>query len=851
MEKRSPFALLLKQHVDKDGRHARQLAKATVTLFGVEHRVANTTISRWLRGSITKPRNRSDIVKLCAVLRLSWDELLQLLQAAGHDLPDVLETSPSLPGLFDHWQGPISEELPPFQVPKPLTTFIGRTEALRSVGRYFGSQQQNRVCCLLGMAGLGKTSLAAQLANQLRDQFTDGILWIGLDQTDPMSAMLGIAEAYGIDLSAYPDLGTRSSKYRELLANKNALLILDQAEDDEQLRPLLPPSGPCSVLITSRRRDLALADTTYCVVIPLFNREQEESLSLFRTVLGKKIVQEQVACYKQLANFLGHLPLAIEIVAQRLKHEPGWTAVQMLERLHQSSQPLSLLIRGDLQIRNCLAISYKALAESDQQIFALLGMFPNSFTAGSVAAIAEQSLWEVEDSLRRIYANSLLFIKDNRYKLHPLVRAFSQEKPQSDQWANRFVTYFASQVTQAGTAVAEQHNIIAAINMAASLQLEAVVVTAVIQFYPHLQRTGQFEQAKSLLSLAEEKARRSDNEKGVIRILQQSGFTAMKRGLPNEADGYYQEALALALKINDVGQTAEILHKLSALAYRRGRLEEAQQFCQEALVLAHQVENWLLVANLLTNLGLAEAASGRFSEAIAHYQEALTIARQIDDAGLIINVLQNLGHVHEQRGNYAQAKTYYEDGLVMAETQKDPELRSRMLGNLGAVACHLGNYAEASAHFRAGLALADANELTIQQYRQQANLGQVAVLRGQFRQANTHFREALALVRQLDFAEDLGIVLNQAGECYLKQDMHRDAADYFNEALQIAEAMQFQQVGSLSLFGLARVAAARGNIGEARQLGERSRQQLVAVGHRKANEVWWWLQELPRSTAPD
>jgi tetratricopeptide (TPR) repeat protein len=249
-------------------------------------------------------------------------------------------------------------------------------------------------------------------------------------------------------------------------------------------------------------------------------------------------------------------------------------------------------------------------------------------------------------------------------------------------------------------------------------------------------------------------------------------------------------------------------------------------------------------------LGLVEAAHGGLATAIAHYEEALTIVDQTEDTALTINILQNLGNMLEERGDYAQAKSRYEEGLALANRLQDPELCSRMLGNLGAVACHLGNYAEATAHFRQGLALAEANGLSIQIYRQQANLGQAATGRGQFRQANAHYQEALRLARELDFPEDLGMILNQAGESYLAQDDYQAAIDCFTQAQQIAEEGQLLRVGPLSLFGLARVAAARGNIIEARHLGEQSRQQLVVIGHRKANEVWWWLQELPGTMIP-
>lgn len=850
MEQQPTFANLLKQHVAQDGRYARQLAVATAVRFGEEHQVSHSTISRWLRDAAQKPRSWVDIVKLSAVLQLSYDDLQALLQAAGHEVPDILVDEPPIPGLFDPWRKPEWEKLPPFQAPPKTPGFVGQTSLLDSAARYLGSQGQSRVCCLLGMAGLGKTSLAAQLAYQLKDQFPDGILWLDLAHTDLLATQQAIAEAYGEDFSSFPNLGTRSSQLRALLAHKDALLVLDHAQNDAQIRPLLPPDGPCAVLITSRRHDLATTGSALRLTLLPLN-SGAESVALFRHFLDKKKVAAEAEPLAQLADWLGRLPLALTIVAQRLKHEPGWTADQMLGRLQQAERPLDLLVWGDQSVRQQFADSCATLTEAGRQMVALLGNFPGSFLPVHVAAVAQRPLPEVEDSLRQLYNQSLLTLnRQERYEIPPLLRLYGQELPQQAAWPHQFVAHF-SRLAGQPEAATELQAIVAAIEWAVRLEMAEAVVTAVLNFTPHLQRSGQHDLAVQLLRRAEEAARHRNNLPGLARILHLSGFTAMKQGNPEAADGYYEEALALAKSIGDPGQTAEILHKLSALAYRRGRLEETEQFCQEALVLARQVKNHYLVASLLTNMGLVKAASGRFAVAVAHYEEALEIARKIKDQGLIINILQNLGYVHEQRGDYAQAKTFYEEGLTLAEPQKDPELRSRMLGNLGAVACHLGNYAEATGHFRQGLALAEANGLAIQQYRQQANLGEAAMLRGQFRQANTHFREALALVRTLEFPEDLGIILNQTGECFLKQENYAEAENTFREALQLSEEKHLTRVGPLSLFGLARVANNRGNMAQARAWGEKSRQQLLAIGHRKAEEVWWWLQELPRTAAPE
>lgn len=855
METQPNFVDLLQQHVDRDGRYARQLATATAVRFGKAQQVSHSSLSRWLRGAVQKPRNWVDIVKLGAVLQLSQDDLHQLLRAAGHDVPEILAIQPPIPGLFNPWREPEAKVLPPFQAPPITAGFVGRTGLLVGLERYFGSQGQSRVCCLLGMAGLGKTSLAAQLAYQLKAQFNDGVLWLDLAQTNLLAAQQAIAQAYNQDFTDYPDLDTRSSKLRELLANKNALLVLDNVQSDTQLQVLLPPDGPCAVLITSRRHDLTVTSNTYRLTLPLLNDKKAEGMALFRQILDKEMVQDEAAQLEQLADWLGLLPLALTIVARRLRYEPGWTVAKMLERLKQAEKPLDVLIWGDQSVRANLAASCAAVPQQTQALLTLLGNFSGSFIAEHVAAIVELPLHEVEDNLRQFYNQSLLTVnQQGRYEMHPLLRRYclelAQDLPQQSAWMQCFVAYFASLAAQP-VAAAEQPHILAAIDLAEKLHLDEMMVTAVTDFIPHLQRTGQHQLVQDLLRRAEQVARHWNNKPALIRILHQSGFTAMKQGAPNKADSYYQEALALAQSLGDAGQTAEILLKLSALAYRQGRHEETEQFCQEGLVLARSLHNKGLEASFLTNLGLVIAANGRLSEAVARYNKALQLAHEAGDQELIISLLQNLGAVHEQQGDFAQAQIQYQEGLKLAEQQKDPELRSRMLGNLGVVACHFGNYAEATGHFRQGLTLAEAHGLSVQQYRQLANLGEAAMLRGQFRQANVHYQQALTLVRAPEFTADLGYILNQAGENYLKQDAYNEAADCFSEALELSQEKRFVPIIPFSLYGLARVARVKGNIVEARRLGEQSHQQLLAIGHRKAQEVWWWLKELPQAAVPD
>ena len=851
------FAAFLERFVRRDGRRARQLAQAVINQFGASQKIPHNTISRWLRGEAKKPRNWSDIVKLAAVLRLSQGELDQLLVAAGHPASRILmraDTHDLPPDLFASWRSRDADRAP-FQVPPRLPTFVGREAVVGQLSRYLRSQNSSRLCGLLGMAGLGKTSLANHLAYRLRPHFADGVMWVALEQTNTMSALQGVAAAYGESVIDCTDLATRSAKVRELLASKKALLVLDDAASDDEIRPLLPPSGHCAVLVTSRRHDLATLDAAYRLELAPFNQGNQESLALFARILGPGRVDKEQEPLQQLAGLLGHLPLAIDIAANRLKHEPGWTSGQMLSRLQADRSRLDFLVRGDRAVRLSFDLSYQRLDPADQELFKTLGLFAGAdFSARLAAELAQRPYHQVEDGLRRLFSFSLLQAgNDGRYRLHPLLRDYARELGQEPtlprRFAQNFLAYVHEHAADYPALEQESSHILAALTMAREQNMFSAFIDAVILLFPFWQSQGRLEQAQHYLRQAESAARRRADQKGLTRVLHHQGYTAMKQGQPEQAELYYQEALDLARQANDRGQTSELLLKLGALAHRRGQYADAAVFYNDALTLARELEDENRAGGLLINLGLVAAVQGQVAEAIAHYDEALKVVQEIENVGLTIIVLQNLGSLMDERGDNAQAKSYLQEGLSLAETLNDPELRSRLLGNLGLVACHLGNYAEAAAHFRAGLALAEKSGLTIQICRQQANLGYAAVLRGQHRQANTHYQTALRLARELNFPEDLSTILNQMGHCAMSQDQYPEAAAYFAEAQTTAAAINLVREVALSQYGLAQLAAQRGNMEEARRLGRESQRALADIGHKKADEVWWWLRELPGGPA--
>jgi hypothetical protein len=286
----------------------------------------------------------------------------------------------------------------------------------------------DRPVVLEGVVGGGKTVLAARLAYRLRDHFPDGVLWARMDITNAMSTLRRFAEAYGRDVSGYEDEGGRSAAVRELLAGKRALVVLDNVSDSAEIESLLPPSGPCAVLITTRRRNLTLAHGARRFHVEPFC--QEESLALFTKVLGEETVARERSVLLELSELFGHLPLAIDIIACRLAYEPGWSAAALLTQLRRERTRLNGLVYAERNARLALESTFAALPPEQQKLFAVLGTFDGmDFSVEAAAAVAGLPVAETDFHLRQLFCLSLVRRgRSEHYRLLPLLKSFALEK---------------------------------------------------------------------------------------------------------------------------------------------------------------------------------------------------------------------------------------------------------------------------------------------------------------------------------------------------------------------------------------------------------------------------------------
>lgn len=485
------FSEIVNRHISQSGYNVCQLAR----LCGLPR----TTLASWLSGVIKKPRVWQDIIKLAKTLQLDEDELNGLLDAAGYPALGQLEAqaqNETERRLLAFWRKktPSSDKPAPFQAIPDLPTFVGRETALRTLEEWLLADYHVTPTVLEGTAGVGKTVLAARLAYRLRSTFPDGVLWARLDTSNPMTILRQFANAYSCDVTDYEVLDSRSAVVRELLAHKRALLVLDNVQNSRQIEPLLPPTGPCAVLITTRRRNLALAGGNRRFHLDAFT--ETESLALFARSLGEERVGNESAILAEIADTVGHLPLAVDIVACRLAYEPGWKTAGFLAQLQREASLLNNLTQEERCVRSGFTASYDQLTPEQQHFFAALGAFGGEdFSVEAAAAVANMSVTKAEANLNALFCLSLVRRgRSGRYRLIPLLRAFAREKIEEEAVWQRLVDYFVTYSERYEKEIdaldVEKNNILAALAAARERGLQNDLERGLNAFSFFLQQRG-------------------------------------------------------------------------------------------------------------------------------------------------------------------------------------------------------------------------------------------------------------------------------------------------------------------------------------------------------------------------
>lgn len=575
--------------------------------------------------------------------------------------------------------------VPLHQLPADLVDFTGRQDDLERVIALLRSQTSPEQptneaevprlarVVIRGMAGVGKSALAIRVAHQLKQDFPDAQLYVNLRGTesqplDPMEVLAAFLRAWGVNEQSMPDdLTQRSKLYRSLLSDKRVLVVLDNVHDEVQVRPLLPTSSSCAVLIATRRHLCALEDTT---AFDLGVMNESESLEFLQKLVGEEHVQGGLEAAKNIINFCGRFPLAIRLAGGAIANQPQWRLEECAQRLAHERQQIAQEHLSYQDIRSSFTLSYQKLDANSARLFRLLGLLSGANFAPTIAtALLESEPDTARASLKNLVNVQLLEgIGVGRYRLHDLVRLFAKELLAQEE-------------------VAEERQA-ARLRMARWYLKTSEIVNLALKPETRHQLGQNLGDHKNPSSNAVE-------QNWFLGVL--NWFVMERMNLLTSIDWAYQSMewdVAIAL-------VRSLVNFFNIYAYHTD-WERTHLLALEASRKLGELPNGDATASrqgeaqTLINLGNVYALQNDWGKACECYEQSRVIFDEVKDRIEVAKTVGNLANVYSQLGNWEKAKECYQQSLATFVELKDRYGEAQTLANMGILHIKQGQEEEAS-----------------------------------------------------------------------------------------------------------------------------------------------------------
>jgi DNA-binding SARP family transcriptional activator len=608
------------------------------------------------------------------------------------------------------------------------------------------------VCAIDGMPGVGKTTLAVHAAHRLGERYPDARLYIDLHGHTPGQAPVPAAAALdrllvaaGVPSERVPAaLDDRAALWRAQLTGRAWLLVLDNAADAAQVRPLLPGSPGSFVLITSRRRMPGLDG---CEFLSLGVLPARDAAALFTTVAGPARAAAEPEATASVLRVCGYLPLAVQIAAARLRHRPGWSVAHLWERLAGEDRRLAELQADDRSVAAAFALSCRSLSPDGRRFLRLLSLFPGlEIDLRAAAALAAAPVDQADRVLQDLVDAHLLDEpQPGRYRLHDLLAVFAarlceqEESPAARRAAlERLLDFYLHTVDSAeellrpqrldraerpATGVvayrferraqalawldSEQGNFVSVVAAAAEHGFHRHAWQIPRYLWGYFELRGHRADWIACYELALGSARQLGDRLAEARILVGLGVSRDGLRQHDEAISHYRSALALMRETGYRSGEAGVLTNLGNSYSRIGRLADSISCNEQALRTCRDIGDQAGAAIALANLGELYADVGRFAESLAHQEESLVMFRASGDRRLEGCALDGLGRTYLMLRQYDQALSYGQDALAAYRDCGDRNGESEALARLGQVHWSTGRIAEAERSWRDALEIAE------------------------------------------------------------------------------------------------------------------------------------------------
>jgi tetratricopeptide (TPR) repeat protein/DNA-binding SARP family transcriptional activator len=687
----------------------------------------------------------------------------------------------------------------PAQLPSDVHGFTGRNDELDQLDGLLNEAGDKPTAVLIsavaGTAGVGKTALAVRWAHRVREAFPDGQLYVDLrgygpDRPIPVEkALARFLTNLGVAGQDIPlDVDDRAARYRTEINGRRMLVVLDNAASVEQIRPLLPGTPSCSVVVTSRDSLPGLVALHGGRRLDLGLLPFQDAVTLLHKLIGERVEAEPEAA-ATLATQCARLPLALRVAAELATARPRTPLADLVRELADQAQRLQRLDAGGdprAAVRGVFSWSYEHLPTDAARAFRFAGLHPGSdLDVHAAAALTDTTVDKAERSLDVLAQAHLMHLTGpGRYGMHDLLRAYAFDLAKSqDSEADRraaltrlFDYYLAAAATATDALTpaerrqrpgippadsltpsvadpaaalawldAERPNLVAVCTHTAAHGWPGHTILLATTLFRYLDTRAHFPDALSIHTDARNAASQTGDRAAEAYALANLGVVHLRQGRYEQAAEHYRKALPFFRETGDPRGEARTLTHLGLVNWRQGRYDQAAERHQQALTRFRETGNRIGEANALSNLGLVRWRQGRYDQAADDHQQALTLfraaGRRIGEA----NALANLGVVYLRQGRYEQAADDLRQALTLFRAAGNRIAEGYALANLGVVNLREGHYEQAADDLRQALTLFRETGNRDGEAEALNRMGETLHATGQTEQARMQHAAALAL----------------------------------------------------------------------------------------------------------
>ncbi len=631
----------------------------------------------------------------------------------------------------------------PAQLPLTVPGFTGRTAELGRLDALLlpddpaGTLARGApvaVTVISGTPGVGKTSLAVHWAHRITHRFPGGQLYADLRGFDPVAAAVSPAEALhgfllalGVPPDQMPaDLEARTALYRSRLAGQQVLIVLDNARDPAQVRPLLPGTPGCLTVVTSRQQLTSLTVAENACPLTLDLMPAAEARDLLTARLGRYRADAEPGAVEEIITACARLPLALAVAAARAAARPQFTLAELAAELRDTQPSLDALEDDDpvTDPRAVFSWSYHALTPPAARLFRLLSLAPGpDITAPAAASLAGLPLPRTRRLLGDLAAAHLLTEHaPRRYTCHDLLRAYACELSDThdntgtrDAAVHRLLDHYLHSVRDAAALLEpffdpvsappaadgvvadspdtaeralswfadERATLLAAVQLAAGRGLTAHAWQLAWGLCSFLLRRTLWDDTALACNTALDAARRSADLTGQARCLHRLASVHALSLRFAEATGLFEEALQLYGRVGDPASQAAIHRTLMWIAARQDRHGDALEHSLQAQELFRAAGNQAGQARVLPDIAYGHAALGRYKQALGYCEQALARARELGERSWEDIIWDTFGFIHRRLGDYRQSVACYRKALEICRESGDRFNEAACLDVLG------------------------------------------------------------------------------------------------------------------------------------------------------------------------